>query len=174
MCQALEPGTENTMCGRYRIPTRAEVTAALGIDTNSMVACPPIATPGTVVPVVIAMGNQMVAENAIFGYPRGDTFTPNARVETWQQLAFWRGSRPCVIPALGWAERGVWISGERVQVLPFAGIMRDSHCAILTMNSFPGVRDIHARQPVVLPIGGVPGWLASKTIAMYSDFKIWV
>lgn len=160
------------MCTTFRTLSPAYIRAIFRTDVSGL---PDMFTArtGDAVPIIKAQGTEYKAQTCTFGYPNAYGVQPNARSETWRVTPLWHDSMRCIIPAKGWYEHGVWISGTNAEPLPFAGIYRNGQCAVLTMNSVPSIARLHPRQPVVLTLDGIPAWLQRDELIVRSEFKQW-
>ena len=98
----------------------------------------------------------------------------NARSETFETKATFRGTQRCVFIADGWFE---WDQNHQpkkphffhlnFEIFYFGGILANKGCAIVTRPAHKKISHIHPRQPTILDRNQALSWLNGETI--FSD-----
>lgn len=100
----------------------------------------------------------------------------NARSETCMELPFFRDCRPCLLPASGYYE---WSKNPRVKyyftaeekTMYLAGLFRreenELHFVILTQDAPLPQKEIHNRQPVIIPRENVMHYAMKKDRSLF-------
>ena len=147
--------------------------------------------PSTSIPIINQVGDKRVIRSVNWGLipswakDRKISYKMfNARSESLADKPSFRNAykyRRCLIPASGYYEwrkldaknkQPYWIGRKDKEPLLIAGLFEDwtnpetdeliESCTVITCDSYPELRHIHARMPVILPIEYSQYWLNAK------------
>lgn len=186
------------MCGRFiPIPRNVIEDIIQEINSGHCVNIMPDwparldnAYPGSTVPVMVPLGNQLTIDDMAWGYevPWKSGVVFNTRIETALSTKpnMWRESlaeRRCVVPTLGFFEphkeeksisqkTGKEIKRQYLFTMPhkaplfLGGVYDGSRFSIITTAPNPSVRPIHGRMPLVLAQDEINQWLHGEYAAL--------
>ena len=155
------------MCGRYALHSNPDVVALqFGLDEI------PVFKPG----YNIAPDAEVLVvkpQGAALARWRFKGRTHNARADSLQAKALFRGAQRCLMPANGfyeWQRRSsgsqpFYISPVDGDLFAFAGIWAADTCAVVTTEAKPAVSHIHDRMPLIVAPEDYREWLSGSDVA---------